>query len=122
MEQGVLRVFDIISVVVQEAQISLQNFFRLWKFGLFQEVLNILPPGIDASWDNCSSKEFNLCVTKLTIVYCQFLACFLNAFECCSQVISIVGSDADGVHILGTLVRFNDIVKVFPHKAGKCRQ
>ena len=59
-------------------------------------------------------------------MHCQFKACFLNAFKCCSQVgnevISIVGCDADIVHILGTLIRFYDFVKVFSHEARKCGQ
>ena len=126
MKQGVLRVLGQILVVVQEVQISLQIHFRLWKFGFFEEIQITLPLGFDALWGNHSSEEISLCGTDMINVHCQFKACILNAFDCCSQVtdevVSIIGCDADIVHILGTLIRFIDFVKIFSHETGKCGQ
>ena len=52
----------------------------------------------------------------MTFVHCQFKACLLGAFEGCSQVdsevVSVIGSKADVVHILSTLVRLDDFIKV----------
>ena len=57
--------------------------------------------------------EINFCSTKLIFVHCQLKACLLDAFESFShvgnEVISIIGCDADVVHILGTLIRFNNL-------------
>ena len=91
----------------------------------FKKVLDILSLGFDALWGNCSSEEINLSSTKIAFVHCQFKACLLNAFECRSQVsdemISVVGCDADIVHILGALIRFDNFIKVFSHEARECR-
>ena len=54
----------------------------------------------------------------MALMHRQFKACFLDAFEGCSQVgnevIMIVGCDADIVHVLGTLIRFDNIIMIFP--------
>ena len=59
-------------------------------------------------------------------VHCQFKACFLNAFECCSQVsnekVSILSCDADILHLLGTLIRLNNFIEIFSHETRKCGQ
>ena len=127
MEQGVLKVLGLNSCNSSGSPNSVVKLFSTsQEFGLFQKVLYSLFLGFDALWSNSSSEKINFFCNKVTFVHCQLKACFLNAFECCSQVshevVSIIGCDADIVHILGTLVRFDDFVKVFPHKARKCGQ
>ena len=64
--------------------------------------------------------------TKGTFVHCQFEACPLNAFKSWSQVrnevVSVIDCNANVVHILSTLVRFDDFVKVFSHENWECGQ
>ena len=92
----------------------------------FKKILHVLFLRFNALWGNRSSEEITFCGTEMTFVHCQFKACFLNAFEGCSQVgdemISIVGCDAVIVHVLGTLVYLNDFIKVFSDETGECGQ
>ena len=76
--------------------------------------------GFDVLRGNGSSEEVNFCSAKMTFVHRQYKACPLNAFESCSQVgtevVSVIGCYADIVHILSTLVRLDDFVKVIYHE------
>ena len=90
----------------------------------FQESFEHCASGFDALWGNCSSKEIGLSSIEMAFGHCQFMTCFLNAFEGCplvsDEMISVVGGcDADIVHVLGTLVRFDNFIKVFSHETGE---
>ena len=126
MEQGVQRVWGYSFCSSLRIPNNVVKPFSTSGIWFFQNVLYILFLGFDALWGNCPSKKINFSGTKMTFVHRQFKACFLDAFESCSQVsdemISIIGCDTDVVYILGALVRFNDFVKVFPRKAGECGQ
>ena len=59
-----------------------------------------------------------------SFVHCQLKAYLMVAFESLSQVgnkvVSVIGCNANVVHVLSTLVRFDDFVKVFFHKTREC--
>ena len=124
MEQGVLKVLGHNFCSSSRIPSSAAKPFSTLGVWFFEKVLYILFLGFDALWGNCSSEDIIFCCTEVTFVHCQLKACFLNAFERCSQVsyevVSVIGCDADIVHILGTLIGFDGFVKVFPHKARKC--
>ena len=123
MEQGVRKVLghnSCSSLGIPNSVVKPFSTSGIWSF---QKVLHNLFLGLDALWGNSPSEKINFFCTKVTFVHCQLKASFLNAFERCSQVsyevVSIVGCDADIVHILGTLIRFDDFDGVFPHEARK---
>ena len=126
MEQGVRQVLRNSFYSSLKIPNNVVKPFSTSGIWFFQKVLYVLFLWFDALWGNCSSEKVNFCCKKMTFVHCQLKAGFLNAFEGCSQVgnevISIISCDADIVHILGTLVRFDNFIKVFPHKTGKCGQ
>ena len=126
MEQGVLKVLGYNFCSCSRIPSSSAKPFSTLVFGFFEKVLYILFFGFDALWGNCPSEKINFFCTEVTFVHCQLKACFLNAFEGCSQVsykvVSIISCDADIVHILSPLIRFDDFVEVFPHEARKCRR
>ena len=126
MEQGVLKVLGRNFCSSLRIPDSVVKPFSTSGICFFQKVLYILFLGFYALWGNCSSEKIIFFCTEVTFVHCQLKACFLNAFGCCSQVsyevVSIIGCDANIVHILGTLIRFDDFIEVFPHKDRKCGQ
>ena len=126
MEQGVLKVLGHNFCSSSRIPSSAAKPFSTLGIWIFPESFVHSVFRFDALWGNRSSEEINFFCTEVTFVHCQLKACFLNAFECCFQVsyevISIISCNADIVHVLGTLVRFDDFIKVFPHKARKCGQ
>ena len=70
-----------------------------------------------------SSEKFDLGDIEVAFFDFEFQSGVADAFEDCSDVLDelfrCVSGNPDLVHILGTLVCFDDGVEVFPHEARK---
>ena len=107
------------TVEFKKAQQGCGAFF---DFGTFDHFLLMF----DVSRGDGCSKEINLCCTEMTFVVYESKPCLMDAFESCSQVgyemVSIIGCIADVLHIFSATIRLDYFLKLFAHKAGKCRK
>ena len=71
------------------------------------------------------SEEFNLSDLKMAFFYCLFKFCFPSALEDCSnnpgELCSTISCNSIIVHILSTLVLFDNWIQLLTHETSKSR-